>query len=58
MSRACSWSSRTARSTAPAVQTMPFARPQFADLLTAIDFVTEKNYPPRGDVVSLAQAAE
>ncbi len=40
------------------VQTMPFARPQFADLLTAIDFVTEKNYPPRGDVVNLAQAAE
>ncbi len=37
---------------------MPFARPQFADLLNAIDFVTEKNYPPRGDVVSLAQAAE
>ena len=41
-----------------AVQTMPFARPQFADLLNAIDFVTEKNYPPRGDVVSLPQAAE
>jgi peroxiredoxin len=41
-----------------AVQTMPFARPQFADLLNAIDFITEKNYPPRGDVVSLAQAAE
>ena len=41
-----------------AVQTMPFARPQFSDLLNAIDFVTEKNYPPRGDVVSLAQAAE
>lgn len=41
-----------------AVQTMPFARPQFADLLAAIDFINEKNYPPRGDVVSLAQAAE
>jgi peroxiredoxin len=40
------------------VQTMPFARPQFADLLAAIDFIAEKNYPPRGDVVSLAQAAE
>ena len=41
-----------------AVQTMPFARPQFADLLNAIDFIAEKDYPPRGDVVSLAQAAE
>jgi peroxiredoxin len=41
------------------VQTMPFARPYFADLLAAIDFIAEKNYPPRGDVVSLpAQAAE
>lgn len=41
------------------VQTMPFARPHFADLLAAIDFVTEKNYPARGEVVSLpAQAAE
>jgi len=41
------------------VQTMPFARPHFADLLTAIDFVTEKNYPARGEVVNLpAQAAE
>ena len=41
------------------VQTMPFARPHLADLLGAIDFVTEKNYPPRGDVVTLpAQAAE
>ena len=40
------------------VQTMPFARPQFADLLAALDFIAERNYPPRGDVVSLAQAAE
>jgi peroxiredoxin len=41
------------------VQTMPFARPQFADLLSAIDFVNEKNYPARGEVVNLpAQAAE
>ena len=41
------------------VQTMPFARPHFADLLAAINFVTEKNYPARGEVVSLpAQAAE
>jgi peroxiredoxin len=41
------------------VQTMPFARPQLADLLAAIDFVREKNYPARGEVVTLpAQAAE
>lgn len=33
------------------VQTMPFARPQFADLLNAIDFVVAKDYPARGEVV-------
>ncbi len=32
-----------------AVQTMPFARPSFADLLMAIDFATSKNYPARGE---------
>lgn len=32
-----------------AVQTMPFARPSFADLLMAIDFSIEKNYPARGE---------
>ena len=38
---------------------MPFARPHFADLITALDFILEKNYPARGEVVSLqAQAAE
>jgi peroxiredoxin len=31
------------------VQTMPFARPLFADVLQAIAFVTEKNYPARGE---------
>jgi hypothetical protein len=41
------------------VQTMPFARPHFADLITALDFIIEKNYPARGEVVNLpAQAAE
>ena len=41
------------------VQTMPFSRPHFADILTALDFVIAKNYPGRGEVVSLpAQAAE
>lgn len=33
-----------------AVQTMPFARPQFAQLLSAIDFALERDYPPRGEV--------
>ena len=32
-----------------AVQTMPFARPQFQDLLAAIDFAISKNYPARGE---------
>lgn len=32
-----------------AVQTMPFARPHFQDLISAIDFVVAKNYPARGE---------
>jgi peroxiredoxin len=32
-----------------AVQTMPFARPLFAELLSAIDFAIAKNYPARGE---------
>lgn len=32
-----------------AVQTMPFARPQFHDLLGAIDFAIAKDYPARGE---------
>lgn len=32
-----------------AVQTMPFARPNFADLLGAIEFALAKNYPARGE---------
>ena len=31
------------------VQTMPFARPSFKEMLGAIDFVLEKNYPARGE---------
>ncbi|MBX9960047.1 MAG: AhpC/TSA family protein [Burkholderiaceae bacterium] len=31
------------------VQTMPFARPQFKDMLAAIDFVVAKDYPARGE---------
>lgn len=33
-------------------QSMPFARPSFADMLGAVRFIIEKNYPARGDVVS------
>lgn len=32
-----------------AVQTMPFARPSFQDLLGAIDFAITKDYPARGE---------
>ncbi|MEM8877128.1 MAG: peroxiredoxin-like family protein [Pseudomonadota bacterium] len=40
------------------VQTMPFARPHFADILGAIDFVVKNGYPARGEIEALAQAAE
>ncbi len=30
------------------LQTMPFARPHFEDLLKAIDFIEDKGYPARG----------
>jgi peroxiredoxin len=32
-----------------AVQTMPFARPHFDELLTSIDFAMQRNYPARGE---------
>lgn len=32
-----------------AVQTMPFARPHFEELLAAVDFALAKNYPARGE---------
>lgn len=35
------------------VQTMPFARPHFADILGALDFVIAKDYPARGEVINL-----
>ena len=34
------------------VQTMPFARPHFSDILGALDFVIAKNYPARGEVLA------
>lgn len=39
------------------VQTMPFARPQLAEILGAIDYVVAKNYPARGEVVSVPPKA-
>lgn len=33
------------------VQTMPFARPRFADIVGALDVVISRNYPARGEVV-------
>ncbi|MCP5268795.1 MAG: AhpC/TSA family protein [Zoogloeaceae bacterium] len=32
-----------------AVQTMPFARPNFTDLVGALDFAINNNYPARGE---------
>ena len=34
-----------------AVQTMPFARPHFDELIVAVDYSIEKNYPARGEYV-------
>jgi peroxiredoxin len=31
------------------VQTLPFSRPHFDDILAAIDYVIERNYPARGE---------
>jgi peroxiredoxin len=38
------------------VQTMPFARPSMQAILAGIDFVLAKDYPARGEVVSVAKA--
>jgi len=35
------------------IQTMPFARPQFSDILGAAKFVIEKGYPARGEIVNV-----
>ena len=39
------------------VQTMPFARPHFDDILKAIDFAVAKDYPARGEIVDHHAAA-
>lgn len=38
------------------VQTMPFARPAFGDILKALDFAIARNYPARGEVVEFTAA--
>lgn len=38
------------------VQTMPFAHPALSDLLGGLDFVIPRNYPARGEIVTLAEA--
>ena len=30
---------------------MPFARPSFGEILTAVDFVKKRDYPARGEVI-------
>lgn len=40
------------------IQTMPFARPHFADILGAIDYVVKNNYPARGEVDVTFEPAE
>ncbi len=34
---------------ASAVNTMPFARPNFGELMKALDFIIERDYPDRGE---------
>lgn len=36
------------------VQTMPFARPRFGDIVGALDMVIKRDYPARGEVVDTA----
>lgn len=40
-----------------AVQTMPFARPHFDDVVKAVKFALDKDYPARGEVTSLPDKA-
>lgn len=39
------------------VQTMPFARPHFDEILKSIDFAVAKDYPARGEIVDHRAAA-
>lgn len=37
---------------ASSIQTMPFARPKFEDILKAVQFVRENDYPARGQAIA------
>lgn len=37
------------------VQTMPFVRPHFSELLSALDFAISKDYPARGEYVDTVE---
>ena len=39
-------------------QTMPFARPSFGDLLAAVDFAIQKDYPARGEYTGGVELAQ
>lgn len=39
------------------VQTMPFARPPFSDVIKGLDFILEKDYPARGEVTDINSQA-
>lgn len=41
-----------------AVQTMPFARPHFDDIVTAVKFVLDKDYPARGEIIDHTTAEQ
>ncbi|WP_373074628.1 peroxiredoxin-like family protein [Zeaxanthinibacter enoshimensis] len=41
---------------AGSVQTMPFARPRLAEVLKAVDFILENDYPARGAETNYEQA--
>ena len=41
-----------------AIQSMPFGRPAFQEMLGAIDFVLQNGYPARGEVAAESDAAE
>jgi peroxiredoxin len=40
------------------IQSMPFGRPSFQEMLSAIDFVLQKDYPARGEVAEEGKMPE
>lgn len=43
---------------ASAIQTMPFARPSYIELVSALEFIITKDYPARGEVVDHTQPTQ